>query len=78
MSLGSQPALPVNTACESTGLSVRQWYAALAMQAIVAKGLEVKADRVWSETEKERELATRAWRLADAMLQLESKVQPVA
>lgn len=47
---------------------MRDWFAAMAMQGLVAKGLEVRGDRVLSDDEKATEMATRAYRLANAMI----------
>lgn len=61
------PAFPVPAQAEHMGVTMRDWFAAMAMQGIVSKGLEVQGDRVRSESAKAQEMATRAYRLADAM-----------
>jgi len=61
---------PAGTA--SPGIALRDWLAALAMQGFVTRGLEVKADRFMSEEEKDDEIATRAYRMADAMLRVKA------
>jgi hypothetical protein len=64
---GQQPAYPV-TGTHSTGATLRDWFAVAALQGISAKGLEVNANRAMSQDERDLEMATRAYQLADAML----------
>ncbi|MHB8969548.1 MAG: hypothetical protein ACYC3X_05990 [Pirellulaceae bacterium] len=59
---------PVPAGSTSTGISYYDWIAAVALQALTTKGLDVKADRAMSDEDRDLELATRAYRLADAML----------
>ncbi|MEZ6119606.1 MAG: hypothetical protein R3C28_23975 [Pirellulaceae bacterium] len=65
---GNQPAFPVSSGVNSTGLTLRDWMASAALQGLAAKGLEVKADRAMTEKEKDQAMARMAYRLADAML----------
>lgn len=62
------PAFPVGPDHIQPGLSLREWFAAMALQGLVAKGLEVNSERVLSPQERDLEMAKRAFRLADAML----------
>lgn len=64
----NEPVFPVPAGTLQTGIAVRDWLAAIAMQGLASRGLEVKADRAMTMEEKEEELATRAYGLADAML----------
>ena len=76
----NKPFFPVPAGSLQTGIAVRDWLAALAMQGLASRGLEVKADRAMSIQEKEEELATRAYGLADAMLKVgrqNTTAQPV-
>ena len=69
----NKPLFPVPAGSLQTGIAVRDWLAALAMQGLASRGLAVKADRAMSIQEKEEELATRAYGLADAMLKVGSQ-----
>ena len=62
------PAFPVPTLSSHQGISMRDWFAASALQGLVAKGVTVDADRVWSDEQKDRLLAQKAYGLADAMM----------
>ena len=66
--LSTSPAFPVPSDATHTGVTVRDWFAAIALQGIAAKGLEVFGDRVITEDEKNQIMATRAYKLADAMV----------
>ena len=61
-------AFPVSSNANQRGVSQRDWFAAMALQGLVAKGLEVSGDRVLSERDKCCIMADRAYRLADAMM----------
>lgn len=71
--LGSRPAFPVSASSVENGVSVRDWFAAVALQGVAAKGLEVMGDRVVSEDERNMMVAERAYALADAMLHVGRK-----
>ena len=64
---------PVFPGSHTAGIVARDWLAAMAMQGIIAKGLEVKADRAMTEDDKDDEIANRAYRLADAMIRVRSR-----
>ena len=64
----NSPAFPVPSGSLQTGICMRDWLAAIALQGLTAKGIEVTADRAMTMKEKEEALATRAYGLADAML----------
>ena len=66
---GSVPAFPVPPSAASPGVTRRDWFAAMALQGVVAKGLDVIGDRVVSEDERNLMMARRAYALADSMLQ---------
>ncbi|MCA9168611.1 MAG: hypothetical protein KDB23_13140 [Planctomycetales bacterium] len=61
-------AFPLPANATQQGVTVRDWFAAMALQGLVAKGLEVMGDRVVSEQERNLIMARRAYALADAML----------
>lgn len=63
-----RPAFPVPSTATHPGVSIRDWFAAQALQGVVAKGLDVIGDRVVSEHDRNLMLARRAYALADAML----------
>ena len=62
------PAFPVPPSAAYTGISMRDWFAANALQGIIAKGLEVRGDRALSQDDKDAEMVRRAYNLADEML----------
>ncbi len=62
------PAFPVPADAAHTGVTCRDWFAAVALQGLAAKGLEVFGDRVITEDEKNQIMATRAYAVADAMI----------
>jgi hypothetical protein len=62
------PLYPVPAGSANTGISYYDWIAAVALQALTTKGLDVKADRAMTDEERDLELATRAYKLADAMM----------
>jgi hypothetical protein len=62
------PLYPVPAGSANKGISCYDWIAAVALQALTTKGLDVKADRAMTDEERDLELATRAYKLADAML----------
>jgi hypothetical protein len=62
------PAFPVPSAAIAMGVSRRDWFAAMALQGIVIKGLEVMSDRVVTIFERDLIMAQRAYALADAMV----------
>ncbi len=64
----NSPAFPVPSGALQTGVCFRDWMAAVALQGLTAKGIEVTADRFMTMKEREEELAVRAYGLADAML----------
>ena len=66
--MADRPAFPVSPSDRATGITVRDWFAAQALQGVVAKGLDVIGDRVVSELDRNLMLARRAYALADAML----------
>jgi hypothetical protein len=68
--LGDRPAFPVPSTAVQSGISLRDWMATMALQGVVAKGLDVIGDRVVSESERNLLIARRAYALADAMLQV--------
>lgn len=57
-----------------TGITVHDYLAALAMQALLTKGIEVQADRAMTQQQKDDLITTRAYELADAMLRARNKV----
>ena len=70
--LGDRPAFPVTASAVENGVSLRDWFAAMALQGVVAKGLDVIDDRMVSELERNEMMARRAYALADAMLAVAS------
>ncbi len=66
--LGDRPAFPVTASAIEHGVTVRDWLAAMALQGVVSKGLDVIGDRMVSESERNMMMARRAYALADAML----------
>jgi hypothetical protein len=67
------PVFPVPVGATGVGISYYDWLAAVALQALTTRGLEVKADRAMTDEERDFELATRAYRMADAMLRARAK-----
>ena len=65
---GTNPAYPVAPGAHLTGASLRDWLALGALQGLAAKGLDVNANRAMSQEDRDLEMATRAYGLADAML----------
>jgi hypothetical protein len=70
---GNRSAFPVGATAVEQGVSQRDWFAAMALQGLVAKGMEVIGDRVVTESERNLLLARRAYGLADAMLTVGSE-----
>ena len=68
--ISTLPAFPVPENAQSDGIAARDWFACVALQGLVARGLEIRGDRVMTEVEKANEFATRAYRMADAMLRI--------
>lgn len=68
---------PVPDRAVHVGIQFRDWVAAMALQGLVAKGLEVTGDRFLTQQDKDRELVERAYGLADAMVakSLEQEVE---
>ncbi len=60
--------VPNNALC--SGISTRDWLAAVALQGLLTKGLKINADRAMSEEEKDDQLAIQAYRAADAMIRV--------
>ena len=69
----STPVYPVPVGSTSVGLSYYDWIAAVALQGLVTRGLEIKADRAMTDEERDFELASRAYRVADAMMRARAK-----
>jgi hypothetical protein len=69
------PAYPVPAGSTNTGISYYDWIAAIALQALTTKGMDVKADRAMTDEERDLELATRAYGLADAMVRARAKAE---
>ncbi|MHB0959923.1 MAG: hypothetical protein ACYC6N_32635 [Pirellulaceae bacterium] len=69
------PFYPIPIGTVSTGISYYDWIAAVAMQALTMRGLEVKADRAMTDEERDLELAARAYKMADAMLHARAQTQ---
>lgn len=67
------PVFPVPVGATSVGISYYDWLAAVALQGLITRGLEIKADRAMTDEERDFELATRAYRVADAMLRARAK-----
>jgi hypothetical protein len=74
--IGDRPAFPVSATTVQQGVSLRDWLAAMALQGVVAKGLEVIGDRLVGEAERNLMMARRAYSLADAMLQVANESPP--
>lgn len=70
---GRQPTFPIPGGIQAIGVNQRDWLAAVALQGIAAKGLEVQADRAMTQVERDIEMANRAYALADAMLTVRAK-----
>jgi len=66
---------PLPPGATQSGITIHDWLAAMALQALVTKGMEVQADRAMTETQKDDLVATRAYQLADAMLRARQRVQ---
>jgi hypothetical protein len=64
---------PVPPGATSAGVSYYDWIAAVALQGLVTRGPEIKADRAMTDDERDLELALRAYRLADAMIRARAK-----
>ena len=64
---------PVPAGSIQIGICYYDWIAAVALQGLVTRGLEIKADRAMTDEERDFELATRAYRVADAMLRARAK-----
>jgi hypothetical protein len=62
------PVYPVPVGSTSVGISHYDWIAAVALLGLVTRGSEVKADRAMTDEERDLELATCAYRMADAMM----------
>ena len=67
------PFHSVPSGATNPGISHYDWLAAVAMQGLVTHGMEVRGDRALSEEDKDREMAERAYRMADAMLRAREK-----
>lgn len=67
------PVYPVPVASTNAGISYYDWIAAVALQGLVTRGLEIKADRAMTDEERDFELASRAYRVADAMVRARAK-----
>jgi len=65
----NQPLYPTPPGARWTGISTYDWLAALAMQGLMTRGMEVRGDRAMTEEEKDIEMAQRAYRVANAMMQ---------
>jgi hypothetical protein len=65
----NQPLYPTPPGARGTGISTYDWLAALAMQGLMTRGMEVRGDRAMTEEEKDIEMAQRAYRVATAMMQ---------
>ncbi len=66
------PVFPAAMGSAEKGITLRQYYAASALQGLVAHGLEVRSDKVMTDEEKENVLAGRAFRMADALIRTEA------
>ena len=66
----NKPVFPIPAGTMQTGISYRDWLAAIAMQGLSSRGFDVKADRAMTLEEREEELAKRAYGLADAMMKV--------
>lgn len=65
---GNQPLYPTPPGAKNPGISTYDWLAALAMQGLMTRGMEVRGDRAMTEQEKDNEMAQRAYSVADAMM----------
>ena len=68
------PLYPVPIGAKNSGITIHDWLAGVVLQALITKGMAVKADRAMTEDEKDLELATRAYSIADAMLNVRETV----
>jgi hypothetical protein len=50
------------------GITLFDWFAAVALQGFITHGMEVRGDRALTEADKDQEMAARAYRMAEAML----------
>ncbi len=66
---------PVPIGATSPGISHFDWLAAVALQGLITHGMEVQADRAMTEEDKDREMAERAYRMANEMLKAREKAQ---
>ena len=64
----NKPVFPVPAGTPHAGIAYRDWLAAMAMQGLASRELQVNADRALTMKEKDEQLAARAYALADAML----------
>ena len=62
------PAFPAPSSAAHPGVSLRDWFAANALQGIIAKGLEVRGDKALTQEERDQEMVSRAFGLADQMM----------
>ncbi len=62
------PFHPLPPGATNPGITLCDWLAAVAMQGLVTHGMEVRGDRALSEEDKDREMAARSYRMAEAML----------
>lgn len=62
------PAFPSPPGSQHLGLTIRDYFAAAALQGLACRGLEVKGDRFMTQEQRDEEMAERAWGLAEAML----------
>jgi hypothetical protein len=76
--IADRPAFPVTASAVDHGVSRRDWLAAMALQGVVSKGLDVIGDRMISDSERNEMMARRAYALADAMLAVSSETTPAA
>ena len=66
------PAFPAAMGSADKGITLRQYYASMALQGLVAHGIEVRSDKVMTDEDKQNVLAGRAFRMADAMIRFEA------
>lgn len=62
------PAFPTSTAGLGTGLNMRDWFAGMALQGILANPSDIQSDRIWDY------LAEISYNYADAMLKEREKL----
>ncbi len=74
MSTESAPAFPTYSNTRHEGITKRDWFAAMALQGLLAKGLDVVGDRAMSRSEKDNMLAERSYGISDAMVQIAEQV----